>query len=289
VAAAGSLTASIPAAYTNDNADPWGGVWSYSGIDVEFNGIDIEFNGTDLEFNNLVEYIKAGNTPTVTLLSEVLPQSWYGSAVQVVGDIEGNRIEGSNSLARAYTGETGPHNFTIYGDIVPLDGWSIERIYLDPILGSTRRALSPDSTYAQYSGRARNRSWSAGELPSIGTPRHYDIRHTGSLIKGMVSDSSLIHLNPIPATADSVRVGIVHHPVQFALSSLQEVITLPLADSICRNILLPLAMAELVGSQNFTGNAQVIQLKADKAIGAARMLSPFASRPNHHIGTPSGY
>jgi hypothetical protein len=286
------LTAEILAAYTNTNAEPWEGVWiEYAGSDgdIQFNGVDIGFNGTDLSYNNLVAYLTAGEPPTVTLLSEVLPQSWYGSAVQVDGDSVGNRIDSSTSLARAYTGATGTHNFTVYGDIVPLDGWSIERIYLDPILGSNRRALTSDSTYAQYSGRARNRSWSDGELPSIGTPRYFDIRHTGSLTKGMVSDSSLIHLNPIPATADSVRIGIVHHPVQFALSSLQEVVTLPLADSICRNILLPLAMAELIGSPNFTGNAQATQLKADKAISSARMLSPFASRPNHHIGTPSGY
>lgn len=256
--------------YGNSAANPWQGTWTDGG-----GGLPV---------------------PTVTLLEERLPQSWYGSAVFVDGDEIWNRLDDEGNLEKPYAGESGTKTFRIYGDAVPLDGWSVERVYAHPILASGR-ALEHDTLFPQY-GSSFHQFIAPGqrgiypmvsESRAIGTPIRYSTRPTGSMAKGLLSDSSLIVLDPIPSTADALRIGIVHNPVQFALSSIQEVITIPVPDHIARGILFDLAVDELSPAPFFTGDRAFSARKAQTAEMDAGKLSPYSAPPNHHIGTPWGF
>lgn len=256
--------------YTNPNSKPWEGVWT----------------------------AQAGSepAPTALLLSERLPLDWYGSSVAIDGEEHWNRIDGATTLAKAYEGPSGEKNFTVYGDVVPVDGWSVERLYLDPVMADGH-PLVRDSGMAQYGSSYWRQTAphgigfypGASDKKRIGRPYYYDIRPAGSIQKGRVADFSLVVLDPAPSTANALRMGIVHNAPQFSLSSVQEVITIPLPDNICATILLPLAKDSLLASGSVTVDPSLIIREAEKARRKIAKLPAYSAPPHHSIGTRLGY
>jgi len=264
------LSAINTAAYTNPSTNPWEGTWSAG----------------------------AGHepAPTAVLLSEQLPLDWYGCSVQVDGEANWHRIENATNLARPYQGATGTRNFTVYGDVVPADGWSIERLYMDPILADGH-PLVLDNGIAQF-GSSHWRTTTpvslghyhaASDRKRIGRPYYYGTRPSGSLAKGRISDFTLIVLDPVPSTVDALRLGIVHNPIQFSLSAMQEAVLIPLPDNVCLQILLPLAKEALLDSGMVSIDANLIIRGGDKARKAARLLPQYGGTVQNHVGTRQGY
>jgi hypothetical protein len=216
-----------------------------------------------------------------------------GCSLLVDGQSDYNSInDASDGLLHPFAGATGRYRFTVWGDAIALGGFHVERMYLHPTLqGGT--VLGHDGALPQWgqdSVQFGRQGLHSTRTKQQGRPLRYGIRHTGSDGE-TVPPAALMILDPMPTEAANLRVGLVHQPVTFGMWAWSEPQTIPLPDSICWDMLLPLAWGELTLSSLWRDpeNARQYKERASDARFAARSLPAYVGVPTHTIGTPAGW
>jgi hypothetical protein len=236
----------------------------------------------------------------------VVQANSIGSSIRIDGDANWNRIDGENLLRDAYQGETGSRTATIYGDVIALDGLSIERMANDPKL-DTGESLAHDdlirqygTAYDTYFGESSESVGAIGDTygyraandRKLGRPQRYYIGHLGDRSYGKVELQGLVVLDPIPLTPYNVTFDAFWKPLRFKLDTLtQNAVILPLPDDLMETILVPLAVNQLTQSdlwKNERGIAKA-ERNAETAMALINTLSNHVAVPDNIAGTPRGY
>lgn len=213
-----------------------------------------------------------------------------GSTVIIDGQGGTNEIgDSGNDLMHAFAGETGRYRLKLFSDVIPLGAFFVERMYLHPIMKSGR-ILEHDGALQQLGPHSEQFGRQGIRTKQVGTPRRYGIRHTGSF-GGSVQPAALLVLDPMPSAEDSLRLGLVHQAMTFGMSAWAEELTIPLPESICWDILLPLAWGQLTLSALWrdSQNKKDYTERASDARFAARSLPEYVGVPNHGLGRPHGW
>ena len=273
------------------------GSWEFAtaeGVVLYRSTEDVE--SPDLVTTWTVEPGGSAPAPVVSVLAEILSDTFYGCSVRVQGDANWNRVEADNTLLVAYEGESGRKSFTVYSDAVPFGGLTVERVYRHPRRSDDGRELMPYDPYATFDPACYAYNDMVSCVPAnvernLGVPTRYRVLPVGTGSTGAVAVPSVLVVEPVPVNPISLVTGIVHQPVQFDVGSLRKAITLPLPDNLVRTIVIPLAWSELADSDNWkpTSNTGMYLERADRARLRAKTLPEYFATPNHRIGTPRGY
>lgn len=227
-----------------------------------------------------------------------------GCTIFIEGDPRPNEITGPSTLLYPFIGASGTAlSATVYYDCVPFPDFLIERVVTHPevitAMGQSLRLYPIDHGSRTIQVPRMGAAFTSFTEPSRRTdkaehPTGYWLEPIGGSIQVAVDGVFQIRMWPLPTAEVLIQMDAEVLPIAYRIADVTTVATLPVPDSLCHRLLVPLARGILADSPIFdlkTRGSQISGLKTRQAT-AEKQIAELAgtwSASTQTFGTPDGW